>query len=408
MRLISLLFFSTFSVIKLIAQLGCTDSQANNYNASATINDGSCTYSASSISVIASQTLNIAIKETSGLIKFGNLIYTHNDDTDLNLYALDTITGAITQTHSLPAVVNTDWEEISQDSNYVYIGDFGNNVSGNRTDLHILKISKISLLTNSPVVDTIYFSYSNQTNYTATSTNNTDFDCEAFIVTTDSIYLFTKQWVSNGTSIYSLPKQKGSYVANLKATLNVQGLVTGATLLQNKKIIALCGYSSFIQPFIYLLYDYTGNNFVNGNKRKISISLPYYPTEGITTTNGIKYYLSNERYINGPLNNPQQLHILDLSSFLSTYINSFLPTQISEVELNNTISIYPNPCADKLTVSINNTLIGEPFKLFDASGKLVLKGLLKKQTEEINLSKLTKGVYTLLVGEKLTKKIVIA
>jgi len=83
-----------------------------------------------------------------------------------------------------------------QDKDYLYVGDFGNNLNGNRTDLKILRIRKNSVLVNPLKIDTINFSYSNQTNFTPTGTNNTDFDCEAFIVASDSIYLFTKQWIS--------------------------------------------------------------------------------------------------------------------------------------------------------------------------------------------------------------------
>lgn len=42
-----LLFFSTNTYKAQI--LGCTDSQANNYNANATINDGSCLYNATTV-----------------------------------------------------------------------------------------------------------------------------------------------------------------------------------------------------------------------------------------------------------------------------------------------------------------------------------------------------------------------
>jgi hypothetical protein len=52
-------------------------------------------------------------------------------------------------------VVNKDWEEISQDSTYFYIGDFGNNVSGNRKDF-IFKNRKESLALDVPKIDTLF------------------------------------------------------------------------------------------------------------------------------------------------------------------------------------------------------------------------------------------------------------
>ena len=38
-------------------------------------------------------------------------------------------------------IKNTDWEEISQDKDFIYIGDIGNN-SGNRDDLKIYRAGK--------------------------------------------------------------------------------------------------------------------------------------------------------------------------------------------------------------------------------------------------------------------------
>jgi hypothetical protein len=85
--------------------------------------------------------LPATLHETSGLVLNDNLFWTTNDDTDTTIYGVDT-TGVIQKKVALKKVVNKDWEEISQDNTYFYIGDFGNNVSGNRKDLHILRIEK--------------------------------------------------------------------------------------------------------------------------------------------------------------------------------------------------------------------------------------------------------------------------
>jgi hypothetical protein len=168
------------------------------------------------------------------------------------------------------------------------------------------------------VIDTISFSYSNQTDFSIQKQNTTDFDCEAFVVSKDSIYLFSKQWNSNKTSIYTVPKTSGKHIAQLKETLNVEGLVTGATLLPSGKGIVLCGYSKMLQPFLYLLYDYKNNDFSAGNKRKIKLSLPFYQIEGIATFDGKLFYLTNESFIKKPFANiPQQIHTFDLSSYLT-------------------------------------------------------------------------------------------
>jgi hypothetical protein len=314
-----LLFFlcitSTYGQI-----IGCTDPLSKNHNPKATENDGSCVYKSVKIKPEYSNKLSDSITETSGLITFNLLLWTHNDDHDKTIYGLNH-QGEIRKKIVLEGVINTDWEEISQDSTHIYIGDFGNNYTGNRSNLHILKIEKESFLAGKPVIDTISFTYSNQTNFAKEKPNKTNFDCEAFIVTNDSIYLFTKQWKQTKTSIYVLPNKHGNHIAQLKETLDVKGLVTGATYLPSKKLIVLCGYSKIGKPFLYLLYDYKKNDFLSGNKRKIKIALPFHQIEGIATEDGLHYYLTNESLVRKPvLNTPQQIHRVNLSAFLSTYL----------------------------------------------------------------------------------------
>ena len=295
---------------------GCTDALANNFNPNATNNDGSCIYASAKVKTKTSVKLEDSLMETSGLMAFDNLLWTHNDDHDNTIYGLD-FSGKIQKKVKLEKVKNNDWEEISQDSSYIYVGDFGNNFQGNRKNLHLLRIEKKSFLSNKPLIDTISFSYSNQTDFGIQKENSTDFDCEAFVVSRDSIYLFAKQWSQKKTSIYVLPKIPGKYSAKLKETLDVSGLITGATLLASGKGIVLCGYSGMLQPFLYLLYDYKNNDFLAGNKRKIKLSLPFYQIEGIESLDGKLFYLTNESFIKRPIIKiPPQIHTVDLSSFL--------------------------------------------------------------------------------------------
>ena len=381
-----LLFFSN----KANAQSGCTDSKANNFNATATINDGSCTYNGANISPATSKNLGAQLPETSGLIFWNNSLWSHNDDTDNKLYSVDTSTAAVIQSYVLNNTANKDWEEISQDANYIYVGNFGNNSNGNRTDLHILRIEKNSLLLQSPIIDTIYFSYSNQTNFSATGANNTNFDCEAFMVTADSIYLFTKQWIAEKTSIYALPKIPGTHIAQLRSTINIQGLATGITYLESKRIAVICGYSKTLQPFLYLLYDFRNDDFANGNKRKVTVNLAFHQLEAIATANGLKYYASNENF--ATLGISQKLHTFDLSNFLSTYINSIL-TSLPFSNQASPIRIFPNPSNDWLQISVPEELLYSTFSIFDISGKNRMNFKVTEQQSTIDISLLPAGMY---------------
>jgi len=318
----SILFFCLIVSSANAQILGCTDPVSSNYNPNATENDGSCVYKNIKVKPQYSRNLSDSIRETSGITAFNNFLWTHNDDHDKTIYGLDSL-GTIRKKIILDKAVNHDWEEISQDSTHLYIGDFGNNASGNRTDLNILKIDKKSFLEGNPTIEMISFRYADQIDLSTKKPNTTNFDCEAFIVSKDSIYLFTKQWKSSKTSIYALPNQSGNHVAQLAHTLDTKGLVTGATFLESKKLIVLCGYSKLGKPFLYLLYNYKNNDFLSGNKRRIDLKLPFHQIEGIATKDGLHYYLTNEALVRKPiLNVPQQIHCLDLSSILNSYLHN--------------------------------------------------------------------------------------
>ena len=393
--IISFLFFINYSKAQMY---GCTDPMAENYNSSATNNDGSCTYNIASITPASSFNLDSNLTETSGLIMWNNQLWTHNDSQDTNIYSLDTINGDLIQSYPLTGTFNNDWEEISQDEEYIYIGDFGNNSNGNRKDMNILRVNKNSLLIGGASIDTINFSYSNQTDLMPTGSNNTDFDCEAFIVTKDSIFLFSKQWITNKTSVYSLPKTPGTYIARLKSTYDVQGLITGATYLEPKNIIALTGYSNLLQPFIYLLYDFSGSDYFGGNKRKIDISIPFHQVEGIVTTNGLKYYISNELFTQPPYSTvPQKLHIIYLNAYLENYFYPLI-TSIPEINLDDNFVIYPVPSSNLITIKTNNDLSQESYILTNQLGQAVLNGKLSNENPSINISSLSNGLYMLKIG----------
>ncbi|MFP9113718.1 T9SS type A sorting domain-containing protein [Flavobacterium sp. RHBU_3] len=385
-------------VLLLLAQMadaqvyGCTDPLSATYNPDATINDGSCTYPSTSVTPVANVTLPGTVDETSGLVLWDSYIYTHNDDTDTHLYRIDPTNGEITQTLNVAGSVNQDWEDIDQDEAYVYIGDFGNNVNGNRTNLHILKVAKAGLLAGAPVIESINFTYSDQASLAATVNNHTDFDCEAMIVGTNYIYLFTKQWVSKKTSLYRLPKTAGNQTAQLLATYNVNGLVTGATWLPQKRVIALCGYSTTLSPFIYLLYDFQGEDFFGGNKRKLNVSVNFLQTEGITTKDGVNYYLSNEHFEKPPfLNSTARLFTVNLTPYLQGYLST------AAIAEENGLLLYPNPAKATVTLEAPETFKGSTYTIFDVAGKEVADGDITDVATSIDVSTLSTGIYTVRI-----------
>ncbi|MFC2117833.1 T9SS C-terminal target domain-containing protein [Bacteroidota bacterium] len=239
------------------------------------------------------------LKENSGLIYYRDVLWTMEDAGGKpKIYTINTKSGKIKQTIKLLDSENNDWEDITQDEKYIYIGDFGNN-DGHKSVLRIYKISKntIPWKGNFDVEsELIEFSYPEQ-NDLRPRFHQTNFDCEALISKGDSLYLFTKNWIDNKTNVYSLPKEKGSYLANFCGNFDVRGLISGAGISSDEKRIILCGHQEKL-PFIWYLSDFTGNNFFSGNKIRLNLTFLFgVQTEGICFMNNNNIFLSNEKSV---------------------------------------------------------------------------------------------------------------
>lgn len=243
-------------------------------------------------------TLPDQVKENSGLLFFNGHIWTHNDSGGENaIFAIDTTNGSIKRKVIIAKEHNHDWEEITQDSTYIYIGNFGNNF-GKRQDLSILKVKKKDILDKDTVeAETIAFSYPEQTNFRPRLFNH-NYDCEAMISQGDSLYLFTKNRANKQTNLYRLPKSAGSHKARLIDSLNIKGLITAATHHPNDKLLFLLGYHGTLsfEPFIIILYNYTGNAFFQGCQLKLHTNMSSLgQTEGIFWHPPNKLFFSNEK-----------------------------------------------------------------------------------------------------------------
>jgi len=280
---------------------GCTDPQANNYNPQANVNDGSCTYNNTTYNPALLYELPSEVNETSGLIYYKNSLWTINDSGNPPiLYRLDSATGGILQEITVSNATNIDWESLAQDDENIYIGDFGNN-SGSRDNLGIYIIQKSDLpeTGNADISsEWISFTYSDSTVLVG-KWRETNYDCEAMISVSDSLYIFTKNWGDNKTRLYRLAKTPGTQTAELLSTFNTEGLVTGADYNNESREITLIGYTqNTYTPFLWLLFDYTGNQFFTGNKRRINmLSIFGAQTEGVSYTEGKNGAISNEKNI---------------------------------------------------------------------------------------------------------------
>ncbi|MBP5535743.1 MAG: T9SS type A sorting domain-containing protein [Bacteroidales bacterium] len=327
-------------------------------------------------------TLNEALTGTSSLFRWQDAYWSANDHGTLVFYNIDTTTAATIGTLPTSLEIN-DVEDIAQDETYLYLGDFGNNM-GSRTDLRILRLSKSSLIDGQPVVDTIFFSFADQTNFTYENME-TDYDCEAMACLGDTLYLFSKQWTTKGTTCYAVPKEPGTYVAQPRGTAMVNGYVTGACLLADKRLLLLCGYDGTLTPFIYMCYDFQGANFFGAQKRKVVVDQMGLQVEGISTANGLNVYLTNERFsYSSYITVAQKFHSVDLTDFLGDYLNPDEESIEAALAQQSTVQIYPNPTTDRVTVrnlaALQGVANGSVLQLCDASGRVISRHQLTDST----------------------------
>ncbi len=249
--------------------------------------------------------------ESSGLMYYDNLLWSFNDSGGKSeIYGFNR-KGEIVKKVKINHADNDDWEDIAQDGDFIYIGDFGNN-NGSRKSLQIYRIRKRDL-NDEPMqsvdAEKISFTYADQTKFNY-SPQSTPYDCEALVEFSNSLYLFTKNWQTEKTTVYNVAKNPGEYELAPVDSFNVEGLITGADISPGKKRLAMVGYSNF-QPIIRLFSGISENSFFNGDKIFMNLeSLPGAQTEGICFLGNDTLLVSCERTFNFA----QQVFCIDLNA----------------------------------------------------------------------------------------------
>lgn len=277
-------------------------------------NDDSTSNNDSKVAVSIMATLPSNVMESSGIVCSDSaFILTHNDSGDgPNIYEVDINNNTTTKQIHLNNIAHVDWEAIAQDDTFTYIGDFGNN-NGDRSDLAIHKVLTSSLqIQDSVSVTTISFNYAEQVDFT--SRQNHNFDCEAMISFGDYLYLFTKNRADENTNIYKVSKYPGNYEIQTFERIQVDGLLTAAAINSSHSQISLLGYNIVEErynPFLWVLYDFTDDDFLNGKRERITLDLN-------AKTEAVDYKENNFIYLTAEANGNEAAYIygLDLSIVL--------------------------------------------------------------------------------------------
>lgn len=332
-----------------------------------------------SFGLIQKTTLVQRLSETSGLIVVGGKFFTHGDSGDEpKLYELDTATGNIIRTVFIPGSMNKDWEEITHDDSWVYVGDFGNN-AGMRQDLVIYKIRK-NLLSLDTIneVDTIQFGYEQQVDF-SNRTFQTNFDAEAMIATDTFLYIFSKNWGNFKSYLYKCPKAKGKYQLKVIDSFDANGLITGACLSQITGKLMLCGYtfnSGFVLECDSFLHSHVKKKF---NRQEFP-TLGNIQIEAIAEVSKDRYFLTSEQ-----LNSDAAL--LELVKIKTSGLDGIIQkrTSVNIHQSSNSKVFHWNA-----NIGIRN------LEIYNMSQQLLfLKEINNTNQGEIDLSLLESGLYVL-------------
>ena len=317
--------------------------------------------------------LPTSLAEISGMLSYKNGWLVHGDGgSPAALFAIDSL-GKITDTFSVNQS-NNDWEELTENKNYYFIGDFGNN-NGTRKDLKILMLKKDSMgRTNRAGI--IRFSYKDQSDFS--SNTFSDFDCEAMAAVGDSLWLFSKSKSTGICRIYAVAAAEGNYVLSHTDTLQVPFWATGAAVQNNQ--LLLLGYGPnwdlSLLPWVYTARIVNGR-IDHKTGRSYLLNIPgSKQCEGVCFGTGGRMFLSSEFY------RGDSAALFELQ----------LPTGSIKKKQKQEVVFHPNPVITE-TVYRGDDGPAE-YSLHSLNGAELQRGMLAKN-QKLDMRSYQAGVYAI-------------
>ena len=247
-----------------------------------------------SAEIVSKIVLPKIINETSGLEFYNNYFITHNDSGgEPSLYVFNEM-GEVIETIGLNKnpdfeIENNDWEDITNDNEYLFVADTGNNF-GNRDNLNIIRVSKGADFIVDGIIE---ISYSDQESFFPRPKHK--FDAEAIIIIEDKIALFSKDRENLNTDLYLVNKNmNGSQILTSEVSYDVDTLITGGDFDEDRNLLALVSYNSNGNQYLLLFENFELNNLKKNTFKKFKIPLEQAQIEAIKIIDEKAFWVTSE------------------------------------------------------------------------------------------------------------------
>ncbi len=100
-----------------------------------------------------------------------------------------------------------------------------------------------------------------------------------------------------------------------------------------------------------------------------------------------------------------QWNVIDINNALYYVIENNSSVGIKEINYQNNIKVYPNPCNDKLNIETNRNLNGISYQVYDLTGKLIMIDIFENNNT-INTILLNNGIYCLHFNDGISSVVV--
>jgi hypothetical protein len=361
--------------------------------------------------VVACQTLSPRLvcalpdllHESSGLVvQSPNSFWTLNDSGgEAALYQFDS-TGRIKRTVKLSGANNKDWEELSTDSiGNFYVGDIGNN-DETRHNLTFYKVLKTDILANNDSISTVNaakmpFRYADQTAFPPPDPQ-LYFDAEAFLVWSDSLLVFTKDFDTKPylgtTHIYGIKNQIGlaeQAVPRLDAfatddSWKYRGAIVAAAISPDRSKVVLMSYQK-----LWIFTNFTGKQFWKGQVRELTFGLDdFAQREAVAFSDNCRIYITSEKNVVQGISIGGNLSTLSICDYLRTH-NADIVTNAPRLKA------FPNPSVGDVFLELEDSFSENLIvKLYNTSGMMVATQKIKAGDTRLdidNQSFTTAGFY---------------